>query len=92
MADRINFICAQEGLTLQPGVMGTLGTAAGGDMRKAITILQSSSRLYGATSPPHRGCVYRTLKHRLCDPPSDKALAAQLSQARDPARAPWLGR
>jgi len=64
MADRINFICAQEGLTLQPGVMGTLGTAAGGDMRKAITILQSSSRLYGATSPPHRGCVCAGSVHR----------------------------
>lgn len=77
MGDRINFICAQEGLTLQPGVMGTLGTAAGGDMRKAITILQSSSRLYGTTSPPHRSCVcwFRTSKHRFSHPPCDEALA-----------------
>ena len=43
MSNRINYICAQEGLTLEPGVMGTLSTAAAGDMRKAITILQSSA-------------------------------------------------
>ena len=36
---------AEEGVTLQSGAMETLGKVAGGDMRKAITTLQSAVRL-----------------------------------------------
>eukprot|EP00238_Polyblepharides_amylifera_P013671 CAMPEP_0196593792 /NCGR_PEP_ID=MMETSP1081-20130531/76582_1 /TAXON_ID=36882 /ORGANISM="Pyramimonas amylifera, Strain CCMP720" /LENGTH=344 /DNA_ID=CAMNT_0041917877 /DNA_START=192 /DNA_END=1226 /DNA_ORIENTATION=- len=47
MTDRINYICSQEGVELQSDVLPVLGLAAGGDMRKAITLLQSATRLYG---------------------------------------------
>ena len=36
---------AEEGVALQTGAMETLGRVAGGDMRKAITTLQSAVRL-----------------------------------------------
>ena len=36
---------AEEGVTLEAGAMDTLGKVAGGDMRKAITTLQSAVRL-----------------------------------------------
>lgn len=36
---------AEEGVKLKPGAMETLGKVAGGDMRKAITTLQSAVRL-----------------------------------------------
>ena len=36
---------AEEGVKLEPGAMETLGKVAGGDMRKAITTLQSAVRL-----------------------------------------------
>ena len=46
--DRINFICSQEGVELGPGSLETLGNVSGGDMRKAITTLQSAFRLKGS--------------------------------------------
>ena len=39
------WVCAEEGVALQSGAMETLGKVAGGDMRKAITTLQSAVRL-----------------------------------------------
>ena len=36
---------AEEGVRLEAGAMDTLGKVAGGDMRKAITTLQSAVRL-----------------------------------------------
>ncbi|GBG65194.1 hypothetical protein CBR_g49986 [Chara braunii] len=47
MVKRISYICDQEGLTLQPEAMDTLCRIADGDMRRAITSLQSASRRYG---------------------------------------------
>jgi len=43
--DRIAHICAAEGVTLAPGAMGALARVSGGDLRKAITTLQSASCL-----------------------------------------------
>lgn len=47
MWGRLQDIANSEGLTLASGALTTLETIAGGDMRKAITLMQSSSRLYG---------------------------------------------
>lgn len=46
--DRINYICSQEHVELGDRSMETLGKVAGGDMRKAITTLQSAFRLKGS--------------------------------------------
>ncbi|OKL57609.1 hypothetical protein UA08_07295 [Talaromyces atroroseus] len=48
-ADRINEIAQAESLTLQDGVVDTLIQCAEGDLRRAITYLQSAARLVGAT-------------------------------------------
>ena len=41
-------------MTLEAGAMDTLGKVAGGDMRKAITTVQSAVRLRVNLSSPHR--------------------------------------
>lgn len=46
--DRINRICGLEGVTIAEGAMETLSEVSGGDMRKAITTLQSAVRLKGS--------------------------------------------
>ena len=51
MAERINYICQQEGVTLAPGAAELLGQVSGGDLRKAVTSLQSAVRLSGKTVP-----------------------------------------
>ncbi|EED12314.1 DNA replication factor C subunit Rfc2, putative [Talaromyces stipitatus ATCC 10500] len=48
--DRINEIAQAEGLTLDDGVVDTLIRCSEGDLRRAITYLQSAARLVGATS------------------------------------------
>lgn len=45
--NRVSYICAEEGVQMEDGVMETLSTVSGGDMRKAITTLQSAYRLKG---------------------------------------------
>ncbi|CAL5218787.1 g509 [Coccomyxa viridis] len=52
MSARIAHICKEEGVTLEAGAMDTLGKVAGGDMRKAITTLQSAVRLRGMKVEP----------------------------------------
>lgn len=48
MAGRIEHICNSEGVTLADDhVMPALHSVAGGDLRKAITTLQSAVRLQG---------------------------------------------
>jgi replication factor C subunit 2/4 len=47
MSSRISFICEKEGLDLSPEAMATLSFVSGGDLRRAITTLQSSVRLGG---------------------------------------------
>lgn len=49
--DRISEIAAAEGLTLDKGVVETLIRCSEGDLRRAITYLQSAARLVGATQP-----------------------------------------
>lgn len=43
----MNFISAEENITISEGVLKTLAVTSGGDMRRAITCLQSCSRLRG---------------------------------------------
>jgi replication factor C subunit 2/4 len=46
--NRVNYICSEEGVDLDNDSIKTLGRVAGGDMRKAITTLQSAFRLKGS--------------------------------------------
>eukprot|EP00899_Mesostigma_viride_P029463 jgi/Mesvir1/9701/Mv12178-RA.1 len=46
-ASRMRFICEQEGVACTDELLGALERTSGGDLRKAITTLQSSHRLYG---------------------------------------------
>ncbi|KAJ5463456.1 hypothetical protein N7475_008400 [Penicillium sp. IBT 31633x] len=48
---RIADIAKQEGLQLEDGVVDTLIRCGEGDLRRAITYLQSAARLVGATKP-----------------------------------------
>jgi len=48
MRERINTICDAEGVTMADGAMHTLGAVSGGDLRRAITSLQSAYRLGGS--------------------------------------------
>lgn len=47
MLGRLTYIASCEGVSLAPGALEALETCAGGDMRKAVTLLQSASALYG---------------------------------------------
>jgi len=49
---RINDIAKLEGFRMEDGVVDTLLRCSEGDMRKAITFLQSASRLVGAVQAP----------------------------------------
>ncbi|EFJ51923.1 DNA replication factor C complex subunit 4 [Volvox carteri f. nagariensis] len=49
MAGRIEHICEREGVTLAPGALEALSSVSGGDLRRAITTLQSAARLGGGT-------------------------------------------
>ncbi|KAL4426978.1 hypothetical protein ABPG77_009539 [Micractinium sp. CCAP 211/92] len=50
--DRIRHICGAEGVELGDGALETLSQVSGGDMRKAITTLQSAVRLRGSPVLP----------------------------------------
>ncbi|KAK9800220.1 hypothetical protein WJX73_010887 [Symbiochloris irregularis] len=52
MTDRINHICTEEGVTMGSGSMETLSKVSGGDLRRAITTLQSAVRLQGPDVAP----------------------------------------
>ena len=45
---RISSVCSSEGVTLQPGAKEALERVARGDLRRAITVLQSAVRLRGS--------------------------------------------
>ena len=58
MLGRLTYIASAEGVSLAPGALEALETCAGGDMRKAVTLLQSAAALYGgstggAVTPQH---------------------------------------
>ncbi len=46
------WLCTAEGVSLAAGTMDTLGKVSGGDLRKAITCLQSAVRLGGSEVQP----------------------------------------
>jgi replication factor C subunit 2/4 len=50
--DRIQHICAAEGVMLGEGALEALSQVSGGDMRKTITTLQSAVRLRGSPVEP----------------------------------------
>lgn len=52
ITDRIMHICQNEGVEIAPGTISTLAGVSGGDMRKAITTLQSAVRLRGSPVVP----------------------------------------
>ena len=47
MRSRIEDICSAEGVNMAEGTYEALARVSGGDMRKAITFIQSASRFYG---------------------------------------------
>lgn len=51
MRDRIDFVCAKESVALEPDAFQLLASISGGDLRKAVTTLQSAAI--------HSGCVGR---------------------------------
>ncbi|KAK9469226.1 P-loop containing nucleoside triphosphate hydrolase protein [Lipomyces arxii] len=48
---RLNSICEAEGMRCEDGVVNAVLVAADGDLRKAITLLQSAAKLHGTVSP-----------------------------------------
>lgn len=50
LEQRIEMICAQEGVNLAPNSLKTLIDCSGGDLRKAITFLQSGHNLQGSAA------------------------------------------
>ncbi|XP_078434251.1 ATPase family associated with various cellular activities (AAA) isoform X2 [Wolffia australiana] len=49
MHNRILHICEEEGLSVDSEALSTLGTISEGDLRRAITYLQSAARLFGSS-------------------------------------------
>lgn len=48
MHDRVKFICDKENVVLDGDALNLLGDISGGDLRKAVTTLQSAVRLGGS--------------------------------------------
>ncbi|KAK2451758.1 Subunit of heteropentameric Replication factor C (RF-C) [Trifolium repens] len=49
MSNRILYICNEEGIHLDAEGLSTLSTISQGDLRRAITYLQSAARLFGSS-------------------------------------------
>ncbi|KAF7816827.1 replication factor C subunit 2 [Senna tora] len=49
MSSRILYICKEEGLNLDSEALSTLSSISQGDLRRAITYLQSAARLFGSS-------------------------------------------
>lgn len=49
---RIEMIAGNEGVDADPGVLELILKLAGGDLRKAITYLQTAQRLHQTSDPP----------------------------------------
>ena len=47
MRDRVTFIAEQEKVNIQTPAIDTILRTSGGDMRKAVTFLQSAAQLSG---------------------------------------------
>lgn len=52
LVDRIKYISEQEGVPFTPEIGETISLIAGGDLRKAITILQSAYTVFGKNLTP----------------------------------------
>jgi replication factor C subunit 2/4 len=52
MSDRVRHVCDVEGVSLAPRAMETLGDVSHGDLRRAITTLQSAFCLRGNPVKP----------------------------------------
>lgn len=50
MVARLNYIAETEGVTLEENTMNSLMVSSGGDMRKAVTYLQSAHQLSGGAA------------------------------------------
>ena len=48
MSERLRFVAEKERLTLGDGAEAAAAAVSGGDLRKAITLLQSAARLFGS--------------------------------------------
>jgi replication factor C subunit 2/4 len=48
MRERIDYICGKEGVGLEGGAFELLAEVSEGDLRKAVTTLQSAVRLAGS--------------------------------------------
>lgn len=86
-------IAEAEGLQLGEGTMACLDRMSGGDMRKAITLLQSASRLHGSAVSPHSleevAGKARALTAAAAKPPGPAAeLTRAPRRATDPGRLP----
>jgi replication factor C subunit 2/4 len=51
-SSRLSYIATAEHVNIEPTVIDTLISASAGDLRRAITYLQSASRLSSSTNPP----------------------------------------
>ncbi|KAL3690676.1 hypothetical protein R1sor_004327 [Riccia sorocarpa] len=49
MTTRVKYVCQEEGIQLSPEALSALSKVSGGDLRRAITVLQSAARLYGSS-------------------------------------------
>ncbi|KAJ1382547.1 hypothetical protein SESBI_44152 [Sesbania bispinosa] len=49
MSSRISYICKEEGIYLDAEGLSTLSSISQGDLRRAITYLQSAARLFGSS-------------------------------------------
>ncbi|GAU22850.1 hypothetical protein TSUD_282170 [Trifolium subterraneum] len=49
MSNRVLYICKEEGIHLDAEGLSTLSTISQGDLRRAITYLQSAARLFGSS-------------------------------------------
>lgn len=56
--ERMRFICDKERVICDDDCLNALVTASSGDLRRAITSLQSSARLKGVDSPITIECVH----------------------------------
>ena len=55
MRERIDFICGKEGVGLEDGAFELLAEVSDGDLRKAVTTLQSAVRLAGSEVNRYEG-------------------------------------
>ncbi|XP_059621388.1 replication factor C subunit 4 [Phlebotomus argentipes] len=49
IVERLKFICREEGVKITDEALDVIIECSGGDLRRAITVLQSSHRLFGTT-------------------------------------------